>query len=228
MREQYPLEVVSGHLVVDINGTRAILDTGSPMSFGRGPLAILGRSVDLGEAPPTASPGELSNKLGTRIDALVGLDVLRVRYFGVETTAGRCIFETHASPPAGVRIPLEAFKGVPIVNASIAGAPVRLILDTGAQIGYLDDELLRGHRHLGPRSDFHPPSPAEFTTEAHEVSLEIGEMSMYLVFGTMPPHLKLMIGMMNTNGILGTDLFNGRKAWFALPDGEMFLSELAA
>jgi len=227
MRETYPLEVVSGHLVVDINGTRAILDTGSPMSFGLGTLSILGRPVKLIGPGLGVSPEYLSEKVGTRIDALIGLDVLGEIYFEVDTEGGTCTFDTNPRQASGVRIALASLMGAPVVGAMIEGSAMRLILDTGAHIGYLRDDRLRGRPRLGPRMDFHPLM-GEYTTEAHEVPLSIGELGMSLVFGTMPPELELLIAMTETDGVLGTDLFNGRKAWFALPDGEMFLSELAA
>jgi len=226
MREQYPLEVVSGHLVVDINGTRAILDTGSPMSFGSGTLSILGQPVHLMGAELGVSPEYLSEKVGTRIDALLGLDVLGSIYFEVDTAAGRCVFDTESRQVDGVRIPLGSMTGAPVISATIDDVALRLILDTGAHIGYLENDRLQGRRALGTREDFHPLM-GEYTTEAHEVPIQIGELAMSLVFGTMPPELELLINMTDTDGVLGTDLFGGRKAYFALPDGEMVLTEAA-
>jgi hypothetical protein len=227
VREEYPLEVVSGHLVVEIDGVRAILDTGSPLSFGSGTLSVLGQPVQLMGAELGVSPEYLSAKVGTRIDALLGLDVLGSIYFEIDTAAGTCVFDTEPRQISGVRIRLASLMGAPVVSAMVDGSAVQLILDTGAHIGYLTDKRLQGRRALGTREDFHPLM-GEYPTEAHEVSVNIGPLGMSLVFGTMPPELELLIAMTDTDGVLGTDLFVGRKAWFALPDGELFLSELAA
>lgn len=215
--------MVSGHLVVDFAGRRAILDTGSPLSFGAGSLTLLGRPVILVGDGLGVSPEYLSEKIGTRIDALIGIDVLGQCYFELDCPSARCTFDTEAGEGAGSRVPLESMLGVPIAGAVIDGCPRRLIVDTGAQIGYLEDRLLRGRRALGSRVDFHPML-GEFTTEAHEVPVTIGGLDLSLVFGTMPDTVRMVMGMASADGILGTDIFLRHRVRLALPDAEMVLS----
>ncbi len=114
--------------------------------------------------------------------------------------------------------------GTPVAMASIGGAEVRMVVDTGAQFGYLRDRYLQGRRSLGPRDDFHPIL-GDYTTEVFEVPVTLGDATMNLVFGAMPPGVALMMDMANTDGVLGTDLFDRRRARIALPDWEMILSE---
>jgi len=227
MRTTYPLEVVSGHLIVDFQGTRGLLDTGAPVSIGPGTLECNGQRVRLLRQGFGVSPEYLSEKVGTRIDALVGTDVLATHYFEVDYAGATCTFATERPELAGHRIPLDHFLRTPIADAVVDSQPARMIVDTGAQFGYIAKEFVAGRRPLETRHDFHP-TLGDFTTEVHQLPITVGGRTMSLLFGVMPRGLEEMLGMIRTQGIIGTDLFRRHRTWFALPDGAMVLEELAA
>lgn len=223
MRAVYPLELVSGHLITEIGATRALLDTGAPLSFGSGTLTLLERPVPLLDAALGVSPEYVTGKVGSRVDALLGTDVLGRLYFEVDCTAGTCTFDDQPAEFDGRRVPLVSMLGTPMAMASIDGAEVRMVVDTGAQFGYLRSNHLQGRRALGPRDDFHPLL-GDYTTESFEVPVVLGGTALTLVFGRMPPGVELMMDMANADGVFGTDLFHRRRARIALPDWEMVLS----
>lgn len=223
MRAVYPLEVVSGHLIAEFGGMRALLDTGAPLSFGNGALTLLEQPIPLLDTALGVTPEYIAGKVGTRVDALLGTDVLGRLYFEVDCAAGTCTFDDQATAFDGSRVPLVSMLGTPVAVVCIGGVEVRLVVDTGAQCGYLRDSYLQGRRPLGPRDDFHPIL-GDYTTELFEVPVTLGDLSLRLAFGAMPPGVALMMDMANTDGVLGTDLFDRRRARIALPDWEMVLS----
>jgi len=218
----YPLEVVSGHLIAQIDGTRAFLDTGAPFSIGRGPLSVLGQAVNLRPEGFGVTPEYLSAKVGTRVDALLGTDVLARYAFDVDCGAATCTFHREAPPMDGHRIPVTEFFKTPIAEATAAGRQVRLIVDTGAQFGYLAAALVAGCTPLETRHDFHPHL-GDFTTEVHQVPIELGGLTVSMPFAVMPAGLEAMLTPSDTQGIIGTDLFRQYRTRFALPDGELIL-----
>jgi len=227
MRTAYPLEVVSGHLIVNLDGTRAMLDTGAPISIGRGRLDCNGQRVRLVREGLGVSPEYLTEKVRTRIDALLGTDVLAEHYFEVDYAGATCTFDTERPALAGRRIPLDHYLRTPIADGEVAGRAARLIVDTGAQFGYIAKEFVAGRRPLETRHDFHP-ALGDFSTEVHQLPIAVGGLTMSLPFGVMPRELERMLGMIQTQGIIGTDLFRRHRTWFALPEGAMVLEELAA
>lgn len=84
----------------------------------------------------------LEKGLGVRVDALIGLDVLARRNFGLEFIARRLVFD----PPtrADGEVALEAGRPVAIVRLETAGAPLRVMLDTGARDLILFERRVRG------------------------------------------------------------------------------------
>ena len=223
MKIVYPLEVVSGHLIARIGRTRTFLDTGAPISIGRGPLQVLGHDVALRPSGFGVTPKYLSDQVGTRVDALLGTDVLALYPFDVDYAGATCTFHRAAPPMDGVRIPATDFLKTPIVEATVAGRPVRLIVDTGAQFGYLAASLVEGRRPLETRADFHP-TLGDFTTEVHQVTIELGGLPVSLPFGVMPPTLEAMLAPIDTQGVIGTDLFRQFRTLFNLPGGELILA----
>ena len=71
-----------------------------------------------------------TRELGTRIDGIVGLDVLRASSFTIDYGAREIIFGPVQSSPAAV--PFESGPPLVTVTMKIEGRPLRLLVDTGA------------------------------------------------------------------------------------------------
>lgn len=157
-----PFELHQHHLIVTsgsigrLNGLRLLIDTGSIPSMVDGRVArklqlqaqpsklvAFGQSVAIQSAvldgihigpmksgPVPAGVGDLSYLEGVRIDAIVGLDVLARTSFRID-------YRTHVLTfgPAGREdrvAPLELVWPFLTVRMTIAGQPVRLVVDTGS------------------------------------------------------------------------------------------------
>lgn len=73
--ERYGLETASGHPIAVIDGVHALIDTNSPLSFGR-PFTLLGEDhrPQPGFGPIDVS--RISQLIGARVDVLLGTDIL--------------------------------------------------------------------------------------------------------------------------------------------------------
>jgi hypothetical protein len=73
--ERYPLETASGHPIAVINGVHALIDTGSPLSFGR-PFTLLGKDHRPQPGFGPIDVTRISQLIGARVDVLLGTDIL--------------------------------------------------------------------------------------------------------------------------------------------------------
>jgi len=115
----------------------------------------------------------------------------------------------------------ELIAGVPLVEVSIAGHPINLVLDTGAKITFLDPAIIRDYPQVGKISDFFPFS-GRFQTTRHEVPISIAGQEIMLQPGKTPKGLQGFFtkfnkaGRLNIQGLLANDLYYHFKAHFEL------------
>ncbi len=307
-REEFGLRIVEGHVIADINGVRALIDTGSPLSFGNVPavrilgrrfalgrdggsrqrdggsgrggngglgglgalggLGVLDRLGDLGNLGALGGLGELANlgvlgalgglgnpgaqgglgalgdigrdlfgrvvdvedlgrRLGTRIDALVGTDILGELALELDIDNGRLVVAADARmldvPRSGRAEAIDTLLGVPVVDATLDGRPLRAFLDTGAAQTYVTDaSLLQGEPAGAVRDSY--PMLGDFEAERRTARLRLGELDAELPVAVMPQMLAAMMAIGGCKMIVGTDLLRlgrvavdlrGRRLWAA-------------
>jgi len=74
--------------------------------------------------------GSLQKDLGTRIDAVIGLDVLSLSNFSINYTTKRIVFGM--TPVSGFSVPLQGTPPWLIVRMAVDGVSIDLLLDTAA------------------------------------------------------------------------------------------------
>ncbi|MFO7652399.1 MAG: hypothetical protein R6X25_01100 [Candidatus Krumholzibacteriia bacterium] len=209
-------QMVQGHPIVTIDGVRALVDTGSPSSFGnRERLTVAGTVHQLQRNQLGLSVDAIAAMAGIEFDVLLGTDVLRQTPFHIRRT-GRLEFGA-AGPadPSLSRIDLAECMGVPVATADVAGRPVRVVVDTGAQLGYLPPDVIAPYPVVDEVEDFYPAF-GKFETEVREVPLTLGAQEYVLRFGSLPTMLALALGLMGAEGIVGSELLALRDWWFDL------------
>src|SRR5262245_41592216 len=116
---QFPLTLVSGHLILDIDGQKVLVDTGAPRSIGRqARWTFLGREHPLIPDYLGASPAVLSELVGTPIDLLLGADILGQFPFVVDTRSKCITFSPPETQPTDIELPLTFLRGIPIVTVA--------------------------------------------------------------------------------------------------------------
>lgn len=216
--ETVPFEAINGHIVLLLSdGMRALLDTGSPTSFGRGQVDLLGHRFPLGEKPALMDLVVLARHVGTRIDALVGMDVLGKLRFLVRWSSQTVEFSREPFTVTGESVPLEELLGCPIVTFEVAGQRARGFLDTGAVRSYVADGSLLPPA-VGTATDFRPGLGGfhEFTTDLYRLETRIGGKSLVQTFGRLPAEFQLLLGLSGVGWIHGTSEMCAR--WDLLVD----------
>ena len=94
--EAFDVELHGGVPVIVCQGVRAAIVTGTPNSFGRLPLRILGREHRLPVEILGVTAESIGQHLGTTIDAVIGGDLLREFECLIDLVRGKVVF-SHGS-----------------------------------------------------------------------------------------------------------------------------------
>lgn len=219
------IQEISEHMLVNLNEGLFLVDTGSPTSFARGgKITFAGKHIDV----PTSAMGmldadTLSGYVGTNLDGLVGMNVLReycLTFVGdrLFVEGDRLLLEGKPLILALVEksdklvnefgmIPTESFMGIPVVTINMGGRDVKVFVDSGAQISYLSSELLEGIPVVETVHDFYP-GMGEFDVDVSRVACTLGNLPLEARFGRLPFLLQMTLMMGGVEGILGHDLFS--------------------
>jgi hypothetical protein len=204
-----PFSKTRGHLIIPLPGCDALIDTGSPVSFGRGPAELAGRSFELPESKMGLTVDHLYELSGLHIDALIGCDILMaLQAMRIRWNDGLIEF-ADSFPSGGTNERFTHLAGTPTFPVSIAGMPTRALFDTGAHLSYIDPLLVAGMEPIGEREDFHPLN-GKFTAEVFRVGTDIDGHGELIEYGVLPGMVGMMTSMaMDTAGasaVIGTPL----------------------
>jgi hypothetical protein len=208
-----PIVIRERHILIrDDSGRLAILDTGSPVSIGRGSeYRIAGRTGN----PPAGMKSVLDDAgshLGRRIDWLLGHDFFAADRVIVDWP-GRQAYLLGTNDPrhGGDVVAMELFMGVPTIRARSRHGEIRAVVDSGASLSYVPRDVVSGLTPVGTRTDFYPGF-GEFERDVYRVRVKVGARSISLTAGVLPPLLSTMFArVLGSDGwIIGSDFFRGR------------------
>lgn len=221
-----PMVVRNGHMMIrGGQGRLALLDTGSPVSVGRGAAyTVAGRSWN----PATAMQPVLDaagQHIGRRLDWLFGHDFFAANPVLIDWPGRRVhILSPNAGPLRGRTIPLELVMGVPVVTGRSALGPVRAVIGSSAALSYVPSNVVEGLAPAGKHRDFFPGF-GEFETDMWRVRTEIGGRSLILSAGILPPMLQMMLALvLGADGwIIGSDFFRDRVTIIDYPSERLIV-----
>lgn len=101
--------------------------------------------------------------------------------------------------------------GFSVATIHSANGDSRAIIDSGASLSYVPEEIVAGLEPTGMRQDFYPGF-GEFETNTWRLRAAIGGRRFSMTVGVLPPMLKMMLGfVIGADGwIVGNDFFRGR------------------
>ena len=201
---------VNGHIVISEPSGNFLLDTGSPTSFGReNNIKFMGRTYDFHKGGILGIDLDgISSAVGTRLDALLGGDILNRFDILVDPRTNTVEFSDQEIVMEGESFELKYVMGVPIFEANIDNIPARMILDTGAKLSYISPDIAKKYPHIGREQDFYPMI-GTFETETYEVPVSFGKSTMKLSFGILPDILQTTLMVIGASGVLGTAILKG-------------------
>lgn len=209
-----PLLLEQDHLAVRLDGGLWVLDTGSPFSFGRADAVRLGG--DRLPVPDEAfglDADRLSDLVGARLEGLIGTDLLNGFDLDFDLPGGALTVGTGLPVPDGDRIPLTDLMGVPALEARSELGAHRMLLDTGAQLSYLQADGADRFPAAGPVQDFLPMF-GTFETETRSVPFRVGTTDVTLRCGRLPDLMGMTLGLGGVDGIVGAELFRYRRVGY--------------
>ena len=210
--ETHPLEIVRDHMLMRVSGGVALIDTGSPISIGRGsPLMLERRQWN----PSTSNSFVLDavrQHLGVDVDWLIGYDILSAHRMLLDWR-GRAVHVGRArTRHVAHRFPIEVVMGIPVITAVHVDNQIRAVVDSGAALSYAPRAAVAGLAEAGEYEDFYPGVGA-FRTQTWSTRIRLGDRDVPVRVGVLPEALQLLFGMLlGPNGwIIGSEFFRGRS-----------------
>jgi hypothetical protein len=213
--ETLSLEIQKGHMFVQVGGDKLLLDTGGPMSFCTSESILLaGQQFSVESSYMGLTPDALSQFIDVPTAGLLGSDILNAFDIIIDALKGKILATKDELHFDGNPIPLDEFMGIPILSTRINDTEFRMFFDTGAQISYLQDEMLSSFPNADEMTDFYP-GIGQFKTNTHNIDSIVGESAFTIRCGRLPDLLGMALMMAETQGILGNQiLFDLRVGYF--------------
>ena len=170
-----------------------LLDTGSPMSFGNVQIKWRDTELDLSSHMELLDLEELSNTIETRVDAILGADLLLEGPMFVTFVDDR------------VRLgPAQGVGTIPVVDISIDGVLTKVCIDTGAKQSFVLPKLVTGVDRIGTVNDFHV-TIGEFSADLVRLSVQADGKNFPIEAAVVPEQLQDLFDVFGIEAILGLD-----------------------
>jgi len=205
---------VKGHIVFNADGHLVLLDTGSPVSFGREiKWQFMERLLRLKQNYLGVTSDYLSQMIGVPIEFLLGMDVLKDLSFHIDMRNGRIEFSNFPLPLGRLHLRLQTRMDVPYTSLLINNHLEKMFVDTSAKLSYLKVEAISSNEAVDTETDFYP-LVGSFETKVYRLPIEINGENHSIRFGSLPAVLQKTIELAGMDGILGTELFTHYQVTF--------------
>ena len=212
--KQYDIILQKGHILVAEAGGKLLIDTGSPLSFhSAGRFTLCDQTFNVPASLMNVNADYISDKVGTRVEGLIGMDIIGRLGMAVDIPAGTVTFG--CGTQGWRRIPSATF-GVASMDITVAGRPARVALDTGAPISYIGRAYAEGYEAVDTATDFSPLSAADsFEVPVYEIPVCVGGLEMTMRLGTPPADVGAMIAACGLDGAIGLEFLSGNPVLIA-------------
>jgi len=202
----YKVKLKNDHLLID-DHQEILIDTGSPTSFhDTGRIELCGNSFSVPKSILNVTSEYLSTEVGCDIHGLLGMDIISKHPILFDLRYNLIFLDDDAqyySYLPSYKLPYNLI----CVEIKVNGKSVRLIVDTGAKISYIDESIVEGLNPVDTKQDFSPLF-GHFSTTIYKCDIEFLEnRPVTLMFGVPPFLLSNFLSSMNVQGILGLDFF---------------------
>ena len=223
--EYYRLIPGHDYPIADIDGLRVLIGVGDPKSIASVPTLRLGkRQHAMSDSFMGLTIDHLTQHLDTRIDVLLGMDVLAGYHFTLDIPGGGFTLSKVPMFHEGQRLPLSFGAGVPMLSATANAKPVLLFINSSTKLSYLAPALLDGQSPSSDIEDF-IPGIGWFTTQAYDITTSLAGFEHTFQYGILPPLFQGSIEAHGANGILGSEFARRFKLHFAMPKKELWVEE---
>ena len=217
MPDRWTLELFEGHLIATNNGVRALLDTGSPLSIGRGgSVMINGQRFLRPESAAGLSIASLTELVGCPFDVFLGIDILGQFRVLIDMSKNEIVFGSDTELHAPTTVAIRPGSIIPIIDVTVGGRGYRAAFDTGAATSYVPSEAVQG---AGPGrfvNDFYP-GLGRFSIETWMLPIEVQSRIFRVSAGTLPENLRALTLAFGIEVILGSEALAGCRTVLDFP-----------
>ena len=228
--EKYSIGLAENHIIAIMNNKRVLISTGSPSSIGEMPeINILGRVHKLAGSLQGLDIKQISASLKTDINALLGMDIMSqfIFYISHGIQAMICSDYFINFKESMHEFPIKIVDHLPVLEVKIAGVTIKMILDTGSKLSYLDAGLLAGMRNIDIQETFYPGAGI-FVSDIYLVPIDIKGKSRDIFFGRVPEALSPQLAARDCMGVLGSDIFKYYNIQFNFKNSTIWLVDKGA
>jgi hypothetical protein len=219
----YRLSFDTGQLMADVEGMAVFFNTASPTSIAAVPEIVFMNELYTFRSEASGMTCEgLSKALGTRVDVMLGMDVLRDLHLRIIPQHGVIQFSRQPFRSSGARLLLQMENAPPLTQLMIGRENIFMQLVTALKLNYIPSGIAAGLNQVGTASDRLPAGLA-FSTLLYELPLPLGRHGLTLNFGVAPDALRGVLALGAGQGVLGTDFLQSAPVTLAFPEREMIV-----
>lgn len=216
MKRTFDINLVDGHPLISDNGNTILVDTGSPLTVHQeDTLCFLGREFPVHTSIMGDGIGSLCRLSGIEFTTLLGIDILSQYRVVFDYENSQITFLTdEESGLEGTTLPLvNVMGGVKAVTMQINGQQLKLAIDTGAPLSYVDAAVTENLEPVGEKEDFHP-IVGRYTTRIYELEAEIDDKKFTGTYGNLPEKMRMSLKLGGLGGVIGYDFFQSFRVMF--------------
>jgi hypothetical protein len=200
---------------MEMGELRVLFNTGSAESMGSvGEVQIDEAIYSVKESTLRMTPAVLETQLNTKVDIMLGADILTQFDFKLLPERKQIVFTSGEFHPYGYCSHFELYNGVPITPVSVFNRDMRFFFVTGSRRTYLNPSILQRQKPVGTAKDYYP-GLGTFETPLYKVTVWVAGYDVELEVGATPAPLISMLNQTNSQGILGVDVLQGFEVCLA-------------
>lgn len=221
----FELTLIDGNPIIEANDQVILVDTGNPKTFSKtGNLTFMDRDFHVSKGMIGCDLEIISNMVGKPIDVMLGMDIISKFSFLFDYQNKKLTIAEHIEPIVGYfEAPISTVLGTILLHLDVNGNSLKMALDTGARISYLNSNYTDGMTATETRSDYHP-NMGNFETPIYPVETGITENEKFIAkFGVLPKAFEMALSMIGVKGVIGYDLLNNYQVLIDLPNNRLYL-----
>lgn len=211
-----PLKKSEGHFIITAGGENYIIDTGASVScscYGQTEVVIGDRKFRVYPLPFERVGEKISELVHMPIAGLIGLDIMEeLGSMEISEEEGCVRFGAETAPASGDHsFPFEMTTGFRVLLAGLKvnGRDIKVILDTGARIDYMDPAILDTSVAVSHERDYNPII-GFFEVDGYKATYSVGDREIETVSYAATEQLReyvAQLGMHDISGVVGLNAF---------------------
>lgn len=211
-----PLKKSEGHFIITAGGENYIIDTGASVScscYGQTEVVIGDRKFRVYPLPFERVGEKISELVHMPIAGLIGLDIMEeLGSMEISEEEGCVRFGAETAPASGDHsFPFEMTTGFRVLlsGLKVNGRDIKVILDTGARIDYMDPAILDTSVVVSHERDYNPII-GFFEVDGYKATYSVGDREIETVSYAATEQLReyvAQLGMHDISGVVGLNAF---------------------